>query len=405
MMAEQLNKVFYNYDGTLPHLPPKPSKEEIERYLASDECPLSKIIVRPGSTAEGGNESALRLMKTFAFNALLRRDHSCRGMNIGMYGSTGQGKTYVAEKYAETMGIPMIKLNAGSIESTMTILDEIKKVMANFGSPLQEGYYNKSGRWIEAEDHFTVPPCIVFIDEAHKLKKSLVECALLNPMEAGDGSMYCTERRNGPIIVVDVKEVCWVIATTDEAKLFSAFRRRLNSIQWNNAGPDELKLMVKMRMDKDFANGEIPMTMPLEACGLIYKYQQIPGKAIDFARNMVLTRNRLGGSWEETCEAVRKALGFDEHGMHFQQLAILKALGQHPIAVGNLNIVARCEQEKVEQDHLPEMTCFVNDRPWCKQTHRGMAITRNGLAQLDIRGIPHNGNRVTAEAIMDRSAA
>lgn len=393
----QKMKVFFNFDNSpnRKHLPARPTDDFIHQWLKSTDCPLNDVVVRKGSLLEGGNEDNFGTLYNFAFTALKRHNHSCRGMNFGIYASSGQGKTFVVERWARTIGIPFIFVQSKSLDNTYTLFTEMQKAFKAFGTPLVE---------IEP-DKYRVPPCIVFFDEAHALATGLVESALLNPMDSGDSTMYCQAKKAAPILVVDVAEVCWVAATTDKADLFDAFRSRLREIEWQSAGKEELPLMIKSAMDKEYKNGNLPFPIPSMACEMIYRYAEVPRKANDFARDMILHKGVYTCTWAEAAEAVRKARGYDEHGMHFRQLAILKALGGSPLAKKNLFVAARCRQEEVEADHLPALMCYREDRPWAMSTGRGMAITRSGLKQLELRGLPHKGDRITAEAIMERAVA
>jgi Holliday junction resolvasome RuvABC ATP-dependent DNA helicase subunit len=391
---KQEQKIFFNFNGKKKSQPPRPTEEDIRKLLRSDDCPLNQIIVKQGSTANGGNSDNFDLLFDAAFQAHKRFNHSLSGMNFGVYGKSGCGKTYVVQKFVDSIGIPFIFIQSKSLDSTYTLLMEMMKKFKAFQTPLV----------LTGEDQYRIPPCVVFFDEAHALKDALVESALLNPMDAGDSTMYCQARKNAPIITADVKEVCWIAATTDKAKLFDAFRTRLTEIEWQSAGPDELKYMVRMAMDKEYASNKLPFQIPLDACELVYKFEPVPREANAFARQMIFRKDRVNCSWEEACEEVRKARGYDEYGLHFRQLAILKALGQHPIAKGNLNAVARCRQEEVDNDHLPSLMEYRDDRPWCISTSRGVAITRNGLKQLVKRGIMHKGEKVTAEGILAKAA-
>ena len=125
MLLEQTQTLFFNFDGSMPHLPPTPTDEEIRTMLAhnNQSCPLNEIIV---GEANSGN---LRNLRRFAFSAYRRANRSCRGCNFGIYSPPGQGKTFVVKKFAETIGIPFVFIQSPALEDSHMLFQQISEAL------------------------------------------------------------------------------------------------------------------------------------------------------------------------------------------------------------------------------------------------------------------------------------
>ena len=372
-MGTQLVKAFFNHQGKYPHLPNAPTSEEILDEL--DVSPLNDVIV---SKQNEGNMDILRL---FAINAFKDPYHSCRGMSFAIYASSGQGKTYIVKQWAKTIGIPFVFVQADALSSTWNLLQLIVTAFKKTSIDI-----------VDNDGHIKIPPCIVFIDEAHALPKKLMEGGLLNAMEYNDGIMKVTrgKGKNLETLVVDCSYICWVGATTEEGKLFDAFASRLETnINWHPAGPAEIAQIVGLHYPH----------FPQNACEAVAHYRNIPRAAMAFARLMNMTVNAKHCSWEEAASEVATNMGIDSHGMPKRQVKILEALGQRPIAKGNLSMVAGCKPDALENIVLPPLMSHAGNGPFIVPTHRGFMLTRAGLYELDKRGLDHNGDEVTVEAM------
>lgn len=372
VIAPQTYKVF-----------PKLTDSEVRVMLAvnNSKCPLNRIVV------SDKNEGAMHALRLIAFKALKKEDRSCRGANFGIYAGPGQGKTHVVKAFAETIEIPCIMIQSDALETTWQLFEEIQKEFTAQGFPLVPQ---------TSPEHFIVPPCIVFFDEAHGLPKQLRTCGLLNAMEYNDGWLAAVPPKGGTAYMIDCMNVCWIGASTDPGLIFSqseAFHSRLGMhLIWNAAGKEEVARIIRHNHPN----------MPQVACDLVAHYQQVPRKAISFANQMLLEISMMNCTWEEAAAKIAEVNGIDEYGMPSQQLSILKALGQRPIAKKNLTIHGKCRIEELERIILPPLLDEADNRgSLVGITGKGYAITRAGLKELDKRGIAHKGDPITFEAISD----
>ena len=389
-MVQQTMKAFFDETGTRPHLGPKPTDEQIAVMLSRNNthCPLNRIIVSPE------NEGNFRILHRFASAAYRRANRSCRGFSFGLYCPPGQGKTFITKAWAETIGIPFVFVQSSSLKGTYHLFQQIQKECEKYGTPIVPHKTAKSD--------YTLPPMIVFFDEAHEINLDLQKGGLLNPMEPDDGYMHVVEPgQNGETVVVDCYNVCWIAATTDPADLFDAFRSRfLNNIEWCPAGPNELPHIIRAGLTDKVKKHELPFVPPLDVCEKIAVYQQVPRIAIHgFGVQVVLQKQAMpSDTWDDCCKIVASDLGIDQWGMTKKQVMILTALGQRPIAKARLGDICKCRAEQVNSMELPGLSQYTNGGPFCLSiSGRGMCITEAGLRELEKRGIPHNGPKVTAE--------
>jgi hypothetical protein len=367
-------KVFW--DGNAPSL------DELRDYLLPDsDCPLNEIIYGPE------NEGNMRTLRDFAFTALKRNSHSCRGCNFGIFASSGQGKTYIVKQFAKTVKIPLIFVQSTVLTDTSMLFRLICEEFERFNTRIVPYKNNRAD--------FVLPPCIVFFDEAHALNRKLMQGGLLNAMEIDDGYMQIRHGRSASYLV-NCKEVCWIGATTEKGKLFDAFLNRLGvALEWQSAGPRELAKIVKLKLDQ---RSDIH-SIPLEVCKIVARYQQVPREAINFAVRMIQRKNMTPvSSWEEIAEQIATDMGLDPWGFTEKQLMILKALGNRPIAENRLATICKCRIEQVQKYELPRLMDYSNGGPLVVSLGgRGLCITKAGLSQLDKRLISHKGYQVCAE--------
>lgn len=386
----QLEALYYNIDPAKKHLPRKPTDDEIRVHIAENNqnCKLNKIVVNKA------NEGNMRTLRRFAFTAFKRQTRSCRGCNFGIYSPPGQGKTFIVKKFAETLDIPFVFVQSPILESTHMLFEQISGIFSKTMTPLV-ALQNDNCDYI-------IPPCIVFFDEAHELKSSLMKGALLNAMEPNDGIMIIKQPgTKGETLRVDCKNICWIAATTERGDLFDAFESRLTTaIEWTSSEGEELYQIIKAGLDQKYSTRELPFSPPIEVCKLIAKYQKVPRLAIHGFGAKVVQHKDFSPSctWEECCEIVASDMGLNEYGLTKKQTDILHSLGQRPIAESRLAEIAKCRIAQVKKYELPALMQYNNGGPFVVSVSgRGMCITRNGLLMLEKMGMDHKGDKITAE--------
>lgn len=369
-------------DRSMPLLKPRPSDEDISMALAENnmDCPLNHLVVSEK------NRKGMHMLRLLAFRAYRSHNHSCRGLNFGIYCGPGQGKTTIVKAWAETIGIPFVFIQSKALHGTWQLFEMIRAAFDKVGTPLVPQTH---------QFHFALPPCIVFFDEAHSLSKELRTAALLNPMEGADGWLLTSPPGKNPRNhTVDCQQACWVAATTDPGTLYAEseafFDRLSNHIVWHSADKNDLSLIVKA----NYPN------FPMEACRQVAFYTRIPRQAISFALLVETEREMMKSTWKEAAASVAEINGIDCYGMGYKQVDVLRALGQRPISKNNLCVPAKCRIEELETMILPGLLDDVTGRGSLIQvTSKGFAITKQGLSELNKRGIVNRGDEVSAERV------
>lgn len=340
-----------------------PISVEHRRWLVSPDNPhyqLNKFI---------GNKEAVKRISRAVFSALGKENRDCSDYSFALCGPASTGKTYMAKLFADVLKIPFVSIEPQSIESVQDIFAEIERVCAEDGRVSLVEY--PGGLYL-------LPPMIVFIDEVHNLKNSVVQ-GLLKATEPNDRVMV-TEKG----YEVRTDKVCWMIATTDRGDLFDAFDTRFQKVNLQLYSMKEMAQIVKMN-NPDFDE---------DACLLVAKYNsQVPREALAFARDMRVEKEMSGlDSWEEVAKAVAKDHGIDEHGMTLTRVEILRSLGQGPVSAAQLPFVAHVKPEELRKFILPPLMSRTPDRePLITVSARGYTITKAGLEELEKRSIPNRG--------------
>lgn len=342
-----------------------PTADERRELVQGKTSPFSKFI---------GNEKSLRKLQTAAYKALGQFNHMMRDLAFAIFGPSSAGKTTLARLYAETVELPFVEISPKAVKSVDDVFKEIKRVMEAEGLPLQE---------VLRRNHYILPPVVILIDEVHALTDGVVQ-GLLKATEFNDALMATESGKT-----VNTFNVTWIIATTDEGKLFDAFRTRFSPVVLKYLNKADVAKVVKM------ANPDLTD----EVCALVAHYNsRITRKALEFARYMRLVKDmQVGMTWEAVAKQVAEDEGIDSFGMQDVHLKILRALGQGPIARNRISLVAGRKDEEVERFILPWLLTETDDQPaLITVTAKGFTITEAGLAELEKRGIAHKGSKALA---------
>lgn len=357
-MIKQGEYIFFGSKHKM-NLPPPSREEKLLKVDSSNlDSPFSKFI---------GNEQAIRKLQAAAFDALGRENHMQKDLAFAIFGPASSGKTTIARIYAETVDLPLVEVSPKSLKTTDDLFNQVENVLSNTLIPLVD----------HGNDTYHLPPMVIFIDEVHALSKNLVN-GLLKATEHKDGVLVTESGR-----VADCKRVTWIIATTDEGRLFDAFRTRFSPVMLKYLTKKEVAKIVKLN-NPDLED---------EICELVSHYNsRIPRKALEFARYMRMVKNMYPDkSWDQVAFEVAADEGVDEHGMNEIHLKILRALGQGPISKSRIVYVAGRKEEEVENNIMPWLLTETDDQPsLVTVSSRGYVVTEDGIKELEKRGISHN---------------
>lgn len=360
----QEERVFF---GPLDPLDRDEPTDEQKRWMVdgrNPESPFSRFV---------GNERAVKKLQTAAYTALGRYNHKMKELAFSIFGPSSAGKTTLARLYAEAVELPFVEISPKSVKTQDDVIQQIANILEHEDLPLNE----------VALKNYVLPPMIIFLDEVHALPDGVVQ-GLLKATEFNDAQLI-TEKG----VIVDTRNVTWIIATTDEGRLFDAFRTRFSPVILTYLTKKEVATVVKK------ANPDLDDKI----CELVAHYNsRVTRKALEFARYMRMVKEMHEHlSWEEVAERVATDEGIDKFGMQAVHLRVLTALGQGPIAKNRMTIVTGRKDEETERFIMPWLLTETSDQPaYVTVTQRGFTITEAGLAELDKRGISHNGSKAMA---------
>jgi Holliday junction resolvasome RuvABC ATP-dependent DNA helicase subunit len=354
-IQQQGRFVFWGSNGN-----PAPTDEQKRQAISRENAssPFSRFI---------GNDKAIRKLQAAAFKALGDPNHMMRDLAFAIYGPASAGKTTLARLYADTVELPFIEISPKQVKKIEDIFKCINNVLTSKGIPLIS----------YAKDKYNLPPCVIFLDEVHALSDNVVQ-GLLKATEYNDCVM-ATE--SGKTLLT--KCATWMIATTDEGRLFDAFRTRFSPVQLSYLTKAEISKIVRL------SNPHLSQVV----CDLVAHYNgRIPRKALEFARYMVLVKDmNPSQTWDAIARQVADDEGIDSFGMHEVHLRILKSLVNGPVAAKRIPSIVGRKAEEVERFVLPVLMVETEDQPSLITTcSRGYVLTDAGIKELAKRNISYS---------------
>jgi len=343
----------------------KYSDEEIRTILNDAKCPLNNFV---------GNEEAVDLIKALSFYAWKNNNHAVvnkttgrdEKMNIALLGSAGLGKTTLAKLFAKTVGLPFVELHR--VKHVQEIFDLINKVLSANKTPI--GIYN---------GELKCPPCIVFVDEVHrytgKSRKSPsgIMNDLLKVTEPDDAILT-----NGRW-VLDCKNICWVVATTEWHLMPTPFRTRFMEIKLRPYTLEDVTEIVKRRFPD----------IPLNVCEQAANYGcLIPRQALSFAKMFDLDKGYQSLSWEDAAKFVADKKGIDEYGMTSERRNILILLNKYgTISRDRLCMLTGLDEIELFEMVIPPLVKPSVGEALIQHGRQGWFLSSAGKAELKKRGI------------------
>ena len=340
--------------------PKAPTLQEVRWAVDSNNpnSPFSKMV---------GQFAAKKKLGRAAIDALLRYDHCCKDISFLLTGPSSVGKTTLVKLFADVLGIPFVQISPRAIKKVEDVFIAISDTLSNWKTPLP---LVPTGR----PDHYSLPPCIIFVDEAHALRDT-VQNGLLKAVESNDRLLQVESGET-----LDCSRACWIFATTETGDLFGPLLNRFCEINLKPYAKEEIAHIVQ----KNFPSWD------LETCRLVAHYEsRVPRKAIEFAKEMFMEKRQGNpGTMDKIAREIAIENNIDEHGLHARHLKVLKLIADKPVSKDRMALALNCGKEELERLIMPPLLCETEDQPaFVTVTQAGYTITADGFKELIKRGL------------------
>lgn len=357
-MQRQQITVFYG--DTHEYKKSQPTREEVMAIVDrhSPTSPFNKFI---------GNDNAVMKLSRAAFIAHQNPYHMMNEMAFALYGPSSAGKTTLASLYAQAVDLPFIDVSPQSFNRLDDLFDRIDDTLLNYNGTV---LVDESGKDMR---EYRCPPCVILLDEVHAVSRKMIQ-GLLKATEPNDGMMLTERGRR-----VNMQYVTWMIATTDEGRLFDAFRTRFSPVYLKYLTIQEISNVIQLNYPD----------IPSDTCDIIAKYnKRVPRQALMFARDVRNQRQYDNTSWNDAAHKVARQENIDEFGMHEIHLNVLKSLIDGPISSARISTITGRKEEENERYIMPYLMTETEDQPaMVTKSPRGYVLTTGGMDELMKRGL------------------
>lgn len=279
--------------------------------------------------------------------------------NLGMFGRSGMGKTALVKAWCGSLGAEVFEINGTSIGDILAVREFMLQAHE------------------QPDKHF-----MLFIDEAHALKKS-VQTSLLTMLEepfcltaeaprdlghiiGPDGRGYFVSK--GDIIREKMPENLSVtLATTDPHRVLKTVISRLRTMELDEYSDAQLVLI---------AEKNLPNAPEIHLMGLARRMRSI--------RHMIDTlitmySDIVDAEGKPNMQMLDDLLGIDEDGATKNDILYLRYLEANG-ASGVVNVASflKKDAKEVETDVEP----FLMAKGWVGRARRGRELTQLGRAKL-----------------------
>jgi len=307
-----------------------------------------------------GQEAAKKKLGRAAIDALMQQDRSCASTNYLVTGPSSVGKTTLVKAFAQIVDLPFVELSPMALRTLTDLLNIIPTVFKSRGL-----------NFVPYGNRYILPPCIIFVDEAHGLKESL-QHGLLKAIESQDKILHL---EGG--ITIDCRKVCWFFATTEVGELFGPLLNRF------------VEIPLKPYVMKDIAQIlNKHLGWPMTICENIAFYERrVPRKALQVAQEIQKELNQgYQGLSHDLIKDIAAENDVDEYGMNGKHLKALRALQRRPVSKDRLAMMLHVRKEELERLIMPDLMIDSDDQPaFVTVSQSGYQLTDEGIEYLQNR--------------------
>ena len=327
-------------------------------------------VVHPAFQGFVGNHPALAALSIQLYYA---KETGVRTLQpVGLFGPKSTGKTELARRVAKALGVPELFLSETGLGAVDQLADRMQQRAREAGHPMQV-HGREGGQAI-----LRSPPMVVFIDEVHQLNMR-VQDSLLPVLEADDGML------RGSQIIIDAREVSFIVATTDWGRLREAFRSRVRAIGLEPYTVREVASMLRLRIETESNGCEggaaiDPAVARLDEealLGIATAARAVPRVAIALLREigMALRIRLCDASTEKIWQHLQQLVPCDRQGLtahDHKYLHILASRG--PVGLDNIAVELGIDRSNVSGAIEP----FLIQMGWVKLAATGRMLTSEG---------------------------
>jgi Holliday junction resolvasome RuvABC ATP-dependent DNA helicase subunit len=337
---------------------------EIEELLDQNnpKCPFNTYV---GNTAAVDEimDLAYAAFNEFATDLESGEEFCTRkcAKRIALLGRPSVGKTSFARIFLkELLDLPFCELVPEMVTNTEALFE------------LLESAYKQEEIEIVVEetrgdvDYIQLPPGGLFIDEVHLLPKA-VQDSLLKVTESADGLLLLKDK------VVDCRQLCIIIATTDTGKLREAFKTRFRQIKLKPHTVAEVAKIIKINYP----------SWTDKQCMMVARLKPVPREAKDFADSVIRNMRGKKRKIEESIQIVADREGVKDGGVNATAVETLKLLSASDgLSKATLCTALHIQVEEFENDVLP---CLVSNElhPALIEISNRHYITKEGKEYLE----------------------
>jgi Holliday junction resolvasome RuvABC ATP-dependent DNA helicase subunit len=337
---------------------------------------VSSVKIDPAFNGFIGNVPALETLSILIGYA--RKVGAPVIQGVGLYGPKSTGKTELARRIAQALGIPSLMLSETGLGDVDQLADRMQDRAKESRTPMVI---------LRREGGIPVlrcPPMVVFIDEVHQLTRR-VQDALLPLLEASDRML------RGTSVIIDAQAVSFIVATTDEGRLGDAFRSRLRKVPLLAYSTKEVAQILRTRIDMPEATtGTSGIDLKARELGdesleaLATAARAVPRAAIQMLGEvaMAIRLGHCGNSVDAVWQYIQRLVPCDRDGLTAEDWNYLAILGQSGV-VGVKSIASQMGTNPSNLESAIEP--FLMQSKLIQRTGSGRVLTQRGKDLLDRR--------------------
>ena len=356
---------------------PKASYKSGDREAEAVAAATSDNLIHPVMKGFVGNRAAVE-----ALSIQLRyvEQTGVRAIrSVGLFGPKSTGKTELSRRLASALEVPYLPLSETGLRDIDQLAERMQERAREAGKPMTVVDHQGGQAVLRSR------PMLVFIDEVHQLS-ARVQDTLLPVLEADDRML------RGSRVIIDARDVSFVIATTDWGKLREAFRSRVRAVMLEPYNTDEVVQMLQYRIeaaprdhgtvaDVDPAVGQLSEDALV---AIATAARTVPRVALDLLREigMAIRIGICDPGVDAVWGHLQRMVPCDRRGLTSRDRKYLRIVANRgPIGLDNIATELGIDRSNLEGAIEP----FLAQMGWVQRGSMGRTLTTSGrrlVAQL-----------------------